>query len=1597
MEATNKPLRCFLIGADTLLVECAQHLLSAGHQVLGVVSSAAKIRHWATQQSIPCIASDGDYAQALQQHDFDYLFAITHLHVIPGEVLRLPRKGAVNFHDGPLPRYAGLNAPSWAIMAGEKEYAISWHELVEGVDQGNILQQVHFPIAADETSLSINTKCFAAALESFPALLNQLQTGQPVAQEQDLSQRSYFAKHKRPVGAGILDWQRSAIELEALVRGLNFGDYANPLVTPKLWLPDAMLSVTQAAARDQVASHSPGQIVALEEGQLDVATTQGIIALRGFSDAAGKPLSAGELQTRFGLRVGQLLGNIRAAECAPLCETLGTVMPRVARSEEYWCKRLAYLTPIELPYTQAETNDEPGAVNVCELPVDSQTIAELGAVPANKLCATFALLLARLNRFSDEQLDASGTALSFDLAYVHHELHKLSDQLEGVLAPYAVAHFNLDFKRSRDHWWQAAEQSLAESEKQLGWMSDIVVRHPELRALPELAKACALPLGMHVGDSAEHILGTVLTFACGEQGQVPRFYFDSARMSTAQADALAQQFATLLSNLISDAQAPLHQHAVLTVQEQRALVRQWNHTETDYDEQSTIHQLFEARVAEHPDATALVFEHQSLSYAELNRCANALAHDLVKEGVGIDTLVGVNVQRSLDLMVATLAVLKAGAAYVPLDPAFPSERIAYMVDDARVPLIITQTAIETQLPATQAKVLRVDEYLNAGRVNPAEAEQNLQREVPNHALAYVIYTSGSTGNPKGVMVEHRNATNFFVGMDQRIAHETPGTWMAVTSLSFDISVLELFWTLTRGFKVVIYREDRSGDTPNPQQRARRASQQRPMAFGLFMWGNDDAPGRAKYNLMLEGAKYFDDNGFDSVWTPERHFGAFGGPYPNPAVTCSALAAVTQNVAIRSGSIVSPLHHPVRIAEDWAVIDNLSDGRVGLSFAAGWQPNDFVIMPQNHANNKQIMLEQIDTVKRLWRGEAVEFANPMGTMVPTQTLPRPVQAELPVWLTTAGNPETYRQAGELGLNVLTHLLGQSVEELSEKIRIYRQARKDAGHDPDAGQVTLMLHTFVGQNDDQVREWVRQPMKDYLRSAMKLVLDFAWAFPAFKRPGGADAKPDDINIKDLSAEETDTILDFAFERYFEQSGLFGTVATCMKMIDRCKAAGVDEIACLLDFGVATERVMQSLPQLKQLRDMANIDADAARQVALDPAADDLSIAAQMQRHGVTHFQCTPSMARMLCFDDAARDQLGKLSHMMVGGEAFPQALAKDLKQILQGRLTNMYGPTETTIWSTTHDVDDPSNIPIGRPIANTDIYILDAQHQPVPVGVPGDLYIGGKGVVRGYLNRPELTAERFIAHPLAALDDGAQSERIYWTGDLARYREDGVIEFLGRIDHQVKIRGYRIELGEIEALLSSHPAIDECVLLLREDSAGDQRLVAYVVPAQVGAPLVEATQLRDFLRARLPEYMVPNDIVSLPEMPLTPNGKLDRKQLPAPQAAQKNHASPSYIAPKDDTQRLLVEIWQTTLQLDRVGVNDNFFDLGGHSLLIVKVHQLLKERVQKPLSLTDLYRFPTIAALADYLKADTQNASLKKSSDRASRRRERMGLKRRGRRT
>jgi amino acid adenylation domain-containing protein len=586
-----------------------------------------------------------------------------------------------------------------------------------------------------------------------------------------------------------------------------------------------------------------------------------------------------------------------------------------------------------------------------------------------------------------------------------------------------------------------------------------------------------------------------------------------------------------------------------------------NTTEATYPRENTIAQLFEQQVARTPDAVAVVAAGRSLTYRELDQRSNQLAPYLQQLGVRQETLVGIAVERSLEMMVGLLAILKAGGAYVPMDPSYPVQRIALMIEDSEAPVILATERTRSRLGKTVRRVVSMDGDADAIARNGTHP---VSSTASGQNLAYVIYTSGSTGKPKGVMIEHRNVVNFFTGMDRAIGSD-PGVWLAVTSISFDISVLELLWTLTRGFQVIIH-----GD---------------------------------------EG------------------------------------------------------------------------------------------------------------------------------------------------------------------------------------------------------------------------------------------------------------------------------------------------------------------------------MQTIPD-------------------------------EIRNYGVTHMQATPSLARMIAVNPDGLASLGRLKKLLLGGEALPPSLIRRLRQEFHGEMRNMYGPTETTIWSTTFRItEDSDSIPIGKPIANTQVYVLDSGLQQVAAGEAGDLYVSGDGVVRGYWQRPELTAARFLSDPFRL------GNRMYRTGDIARFQPDGNLEFLGRADFQVKLRGFRIEIGEVEAVLENQAGVGQAVVVTREFKPEDRRLVAYVVPKP--RKKLEVADLRAALTATLPEYMVPSSFVLVDSLPLTANGKIDRNALPTPSAPE-NESGTAPELPRNGLERVIAQAWKDALGVDRVGLNENFFDLGAHSLIVAEVHIQLQQQLGHQLSLVDLFQFPTVAALANHLK-------------------------------
>jgi amino acid adenylation domain-containing protein len=618
---------------------------------------------------------------------------------------------------------------------------------------------------------------------------------------------------------------------------------------------------------------------------------------------------------------------------------------------------------------------------------------------------------------------------------------------------------------------------------------------------------------------------------------------------------------TLLAGIVANPSQSIKTLPLLPESE-RQMLADWNNTAAVYPQDLCIHQLFAAQVERTPDAIALIFEDQRLTYRELDDRANQLAHYLQAQGVQPETLVGISLERVPLMVVAMLGVQKAGGAYVPLDPTYPQERLAFMMADSKVSLLLTQGNLVAALPTDTVQVIDLE------RDWPTIAQQ--PTTVPSVAvtpqnLAYVIYTSGSTGTPKGVQVPHRGVVNFLSTMQQTPGLGATDILLSVTTLSFDIAVLELMLPLT-----------------------------------------------------------------------------------------------------------------------------------------------------------------------------------------------------------------------------------------------------------VGATTVLVSRAVAMNG--------------------------------------------------------------------------------------------------------EALLQT-----------------------------------MQRSGATVMQATPATWRILL---AAGWQQSPNLRIFSGGEALPAALAQELVQ-RAGQVWNLYGPTETTIWSTCYQITGPEAQPlIGQPIANTQIYLLDAAQQRVPIGVPGEIYIGGDGVVRGYLNRPELTAERFIPNPLSA-DPQA---RLYRTGDLARYLPDGNLQYFQRLDNQVKVRGFRIELGEIEATMTQHPEVQEAVVAVRPAEGGENILVGYVVPRVPGAEAQVIPQLRQWLQGKLPEHMVPNLFVGLETLPLTPNGKIDRNALPQPEATRRDLLA-SYVAPRTPVEQQIADIWSQVLKLDQVGIHDNFFELGGYSLLAIQIVSRLRPTLQVEIPLPILFELPTVAALAE----------------------------------
>ncbi|MEO1624175.1 MAG: amino acid adenylation domain-containing protein [Bacteroidota bacterium] len=979
-------------------------------------------------------------------------------------------------------------------------------------------------------------------------------------------------------------------------------------------------------------------------------------------------------------------------------------------------------------------------------------------------------------------------------------------------------------------------------------------------------------------------------------------------------------FLHALAAMVEAPETKLSDCSLVSEEEKQQLLFAFNDTHTDYPKDKTVLDLLDEQAAAHPDAIALVFEGESISYADLDVRSSQLANHLREQGVEEKTLVPICVGRSLEMVIGILAILKAGAAYIPLDPAYPVQRLSFMMEDSAANFLLTTKAIAPIFDNNSVEhVLYVDQEISGSNLRP-------QIEMEGEQTAYVIYTSGTTGKPKGVRIKHQNLMNFFAGLDQKFGEpKEVHHWLAVTSMSFDISILELLWTLSKGHRVVI-----QPDRPVAVEKMNEVD------FSLFYFAaQEEIVDGDKYELLLEGAKFGDANGFSSVWVPERHFHSFGDQFPNPSVAAAAVAATTKNIKIRSGSVVLPLHDPVRVAEEWSMVDNLSKGRVELSIASGWNPNDFVLKGTDYKNRHVQVREKLDELRHLWAGGSITRKNGLDKDYTFKIHPRPIQPTLPIWITAASNIQTFEYAASIGANLLTHLLGQTPEELAGKIAHYRAKLEEHGFDSTKRKVALMLHSFVGDDMAEVRKTVEEPFKNYLRHSINLMKPIA-------EEAGLDIQQD-----------LDAIVELSFNRFFDSSSLFGTSETCLKFVERIATIGVNEIACLIDFGVDAKTSINNFQHLSELKNFVR-QKKAQNDYLASRLNRNWSIARNINEQQITHLQSTPSFIQELLVNEEGKQALGQLDALLLGGEALSDHLAQQLYEYLRCPIHNMYGPTETTIWSTIKTVGREEKVNIGKPIANTQIYILDAKHRLCPADMVGEICIGGDGVALGYLNRPELTNEKFIDHPFEA------GKKVYRTGDLGRWLPNGELSCLGRVDEQLKIAGHRIEPGEIERVMENSPHIAQSVVAAKEDGSGGKILIAYLIPKGK----YDEKTLRMELTNQLPAYMLPRRFMVLDAFPLTPNGKIDRKRLPVPEF----FAGDDYVAPSTETEKQLVGVWAEVLNLSEevIGIEKRFFELGGNSLKVLELKERIHEAFGLEVDVVEFFRKNTVLDFAKFIE-------------------------------
>ncbi|QRN99308.1 amino acid adenylation domain-containing protein [Archangium violaceum] len=822
--------------------------------------------------------------------------------------------------------------------------------------------------------------------------------------------------------------------------------------------------------------------------------------------------------------------------------------------------------------------------------------------------------------------------------------------------------------------------------------------------------------------------------------------FDAARVQRMMA-----HFQVLLEAAMARPEELLSRLPLATAEERRASAL----SRLDVlDAPTTLSEVLAARASRQPEVVAVAQGERLLTWSQLRERVRGLSVRLRALGVRPGAPVAVCLEPSPEKLVALWAVLEAGGACVPVGPAELGTLPSFAPAGAPAPLLLTRRGLAVPASLEASRILYMGEEVDGGSTEaPAAATVLSGPDTPAFLLPVA-------GKPAWTLT-HRGLLRLFQAMDERLKPSEARTWVAASEPAAEQPGLELLWALGRGLRVV-FPAERLGSRLVHLGSGLRAS---PVELSLSFFANDeDSLSGPKYELLMEGAKFADAHGFSAVWTPERHFHSFGGLYPQPAVVGAALAAITRRLKIRAGSVVLPLHDPLLVAEQWSVVDNISGGRAGVSLASGWHVHDFVFAPQNYADRKAIMMRELETLRSLWRGEPMRRAGGLGEPVEVALRPRPVQRELPLWITAAGNPETFRLAGEAGVGVLTNLTLHDLKELPEKIALYREAWRRKGHGPGRGHVTVLMHTFIGTDTRQVMETVREPLLSYFRGSLDIIATLLAS-------QGIQAQVDA-----MSQEDIDTLVAHGFESYARERGLIGTVEEGVERLRQVEAADIDEVACLIDFGVETKGVLEHLRYLAEVLRL-NEEESAGQRARLvaqgEGAADELL--ALVRESGGVYLQTSARLARALVERPEARPVLGAVRGLWLDGASADVAVALHRELEVEVLQTGRVG--EDSLMPRA-----PGElVPVG-----VRALVLDEAGEPVPVGVVGELALEGAGLPQG--------SWPHALQPVA---------RLFHTGRRARLRADGGIEPVASAPRRPRSEAPRPTRAPVPALAETLP--------------------------------------------------------------------------------------------------------------------------------------------------------------------------------------------------